>query len=108
MRFVAILALISGLTGMAALGFAAANPATPMQVHAAMGCGKGAGHTPMRHLPGADCCVANICAMTLALTIPPSGIAQPMLPETGGYALAPLRRPSSIYTAPIPHPPKHA
>ena len=105
-RFVALLALMAGLAGVATPGLAAAKPAAPAQLHATMDCGKGTGHTPMRRFPGANCCVANICAMTLALPAPPSNVAQPALPESEGYALRALHQPPSIVAAPIPHPPK--
>lgn len=107
-RVLAILALIAGVIGTSVPGFAAAGgPARPMAMHAAMGCGNGAGHAPMRRLPAADCCAANVCATNLALPLATSGIALPTLPEPR-YALRALRQPAGIVTAPIPHPPKAA
>jgi len=64
---------------------------------------------PPHHLPGnADCCVANVCAMNLALPASPSGIAHPPLPGLRHYDLRALLQPIGIDPTPIPHPPKSA
>ena len=106
-RLVALLVLIVGLIAPAAPGFAAAAPAQPSQMHAAMDCGGADRHSPTRHVPGAiDCCVANVCAMNLALPASPSGIALPVAPKASRYELRTLLQPIGIEAAPIPHPPK--
>jgi len=108
-RFVALLALVSGLVGSVILpepSFAVPSP-DPDKAHAAMDCSDMHHQTPTRHLPaGADCCVANICAMNLALPASPLGIALPTFFEPGDYDFQPLRQPAGIDPAPIPHPPK--
>lgn len=105
LRLIALLALIAGLFAPVAPSFAAAEPAA--QMHAGMDCGVGHERMPVRHAPSAmDCCVANICAMNLALPATPSGIALPGIPERSRYALPGLLQPAGIVAAPIPHPPK--
>jgi len=76
-------------------------------MHVAMDCAGETQHpAPKPHLPGGDCCLANLCAMSLALLTVPSGLALPSFPERPGYDL-PAERPwLGIVTTPIPHPPK--
>jgi hypothetical protein len=112
-RLLALLALIAGLAGASAPGFAAAptpDRPQPIPVHAdmaGMDC-DGANHTPSPkpHVPAGDCCLVGICAMNLALITSPSGLAAPILVKMPPYDLRVLRQPPGIVTAPIPHPPK--
>jgi hypothetical protein len=109
----ALLSLVAALLGPALPGYAAATPAEPGAVHAAMGCDKGTADThrkaPAHHVPGAmDCCVANTCAMTLALPAVPSAVAIPAAPKAASYSLRAAVEPADIDSAPIPHPPKAA
>jgi len=104
---VALLALLAGLIGTAMPGFAA--PAEPKPMPAAMAdCGHGDHHrrAPERHLPAGDCCMVNVCAMSLALPATPSGLVVPAVPKSQDYDRSTLLRPTDIVTAPIPHPPK--
>jgi hypothetical protein len=106
---IALLALIASLLSSAMPGFAAVAPAPPQQLHAAMGCDGHDRPQPAHHMPGSDdCCVANICAMNLALPAAISGIAQPFPPGAPRYDLRVLLQPVGIDAAPIPHPPKAA
>ena len=108
-RLIALLALLAGLVGAAMPGLAApAAPKPMMQV--AMDCDHGDHHrqAPQPHLPAADCCMVNVCAMTLALPVAPSGLVAPACPNTPDYALRTPLQPVGIVTAPIPHPPKSA
>jgi hypothetical protein len=108
-RFIALVALLAGLIGAATPGVAATAPAAPTSMHAAMDCDH-AGRRPApmpHHGPGAtDCCIANVCAMSLALPATAAGIVLPLLPVMPGYDLRALLQPIGIVTAPIPHPPK--
>ncbi len=84
--------------------------AVPMQVlpmQAGMDC-DGATHkpAPRPHAPAGDCCMVNVCAMSLALPVAPSGVTMPVFARRTGYALRTLRQPDGIVAAPIPHPPK--
>ena len=111
-RLLALLSLVAALLGPALPGYAAATPAEPAAVHAAMGCDEGAVDThrkaPAHHVPGAmDCCVANTCAMTLALPAVPSAVAIPVA-KAASYSLRAMIEPADIDSAPIPHPPKAA
>jgi hypothetical protein len=116
-RLLGLFSLIAALLGPALPGHAAATPAEPGAVHAAMGCGEGAAddhrqppvQTPAHHVPGAiDCCVANSCAMTLALPAVPSAVAIPAAPKAAPYSPRATIEPADIDSAPIPHPPKAA
>jgi|AraplaMF_Col_mMF_1032025.scaffolds.fasta_scaffold00309_24 hypothetical protein len=117
-RIFALLGLIAALLAPAFPGFAAAAPARPAALHAAMGCGNEAADThrqvpthpvPAHHAPGAmDCCVANVCAMNLALPASPATFALSVQFTTAAYALRALQPPPGVDTAPIPHPPKAA
>jgi hypothetical protein len=106
-RCLALLALIAGLIGAAAPATMAA-PARPAEKHAAMDCDHG-GHPqiPIRHLPGTnDCCMVNVCAMSLALLATPTGVELPACSELPGYDLRVPLAPAGIVAAPLPHPPK--
>jgi hypothetical protein len=106
-RFVALLALLAGLVGAAVPGFAA--PAEPKPTLAAMaGCDHDGHHhpAPPQHLPASDCCMVNVCAMSLTLPAPPWGLMAPVLPKSQGYDLRTLSPPAGIVSAPTPHPPK--
>jgi len=109
-RLAGLLVLIAGLAGASIPGFAAAPaPAQPMSMHAGMDCDGGRHDpAPKPHLPAGDCCLASICAMTLALPAAPSGLPLPSLAATPGYDLRGPHQPLGIVTAPIPHPPKSA
>jgi hypothetical protein len=78
-------------------------------MHAGMDCGGKHDPAPAKHGgSGADCCIASVCAMNLALPQPPAAIA-PVFPlGTSAYDLRALRQPSGVEAAPIPHPPKTA
>jgi len=107
-RLLALLALLAGLLGAAMPGLAAPAAPKPM-THAAQDqdCDHGARHeAPRPHLPPSDCCVANVCAMSLALLAAPSGLVAPAFPQRQDYDLRALPPPAGIITAPIPHPPK--
>lgn len=110
-RLVALLALIAGLIG-AAVPAVAATPAADMQHaemhHMAMDCDHGSRPpAPAHQFPGAaDCCVANVCAMSLALPATSCGVALPAFAGSPDYDLPNLYQPVGIVTAPIPHPPK--
>jgi hypothetical protein len=105
-RLLALLAVLAGLLGAAMPGLAAPTAPKPA-THAAMDCDHGARHeAPRPHLPPGDCCVANVCAMSLALLAAPSGLVTPVFPQRQDYELRPLLPPAGIITAPIPHPPK--
>jgi hypothetical protein len=106
-RLVALLALLAGLVGAAMPGFAA--PAEPKPMLAARAdCDHDDHHHPASqpHLPAGDCCMVNVCAMSLTLPAPPSGLVAPAFPESQGYDLPTLSPPAGIVSAPIPHPPK--
>ena len=104
-RFVALLALLAGLVGAAMPGFAA--PAEPKPMLAAMAdCDHDHHPAPQQHLSAGDCCMLNVCAMSLTLPAPPSGLMAPALPKNQGYDLRTLSPPDGIVSAPIPHPPK--
>jgi hypothetical protein len=114
-RLVALLALLAGLIGTAVPGFAAIMPAEAhsamaraAMARAAMDCDHATRHqAPVRHFPGADdCCVVNVCAMSLALPAATSGVALPAFAEMPGYDLPAEHQPAGIVTAPLPHPPK--
>jgi len=113
-RLLALIGMIAALLTPAVPGFAAAAPAQPRVLHAAMDCGDAATDThqrqvPPHHAPGAvDCCVANICAMNLALPAASSAVERSALAAGGAYDLRPLQQPLGVETAPIPHPPKAA
>jgi hypothetical protein len=103
LRLIALLALVAGLLAPVAPSLAAA-PAH--QTHSGMDCGD---HKPApgRHVPNAmDCCVANICAMNLALPTALSGFTLPGIPERSRYTLSGPLPPAGIEAAPITHPPK--
>ncbi len=105
-RLVALLALIAGLIGAAVP--VAATPATAKTHHVAMDCDHENGQpAPAQHFPGTDgCCLANVCAMSLALPAASTGIALPAFAGRPDYDLPNLNPPAGIVTAPIPHPPK--
>ncbi|GAB2174494.1 hypothetical protein [Dongia sp. agr-C8] len=107
-RCLALLALLAGLIGAAAPASFAMTPPAPAQKHAAMDCNQGRhAPAPVRHLPGVDlCCTVNVCAMTLALPVAPSGVTAPAASEMRGYDFHTLLQPASITAAPLPHPPK--
>ena len=107
-RVLAILALIAGVSGASVPGFSAVMLAQPTAMHPATACDNGSCDAPMHHLPAADCCVTNLCVMSLVLPTAPSDVVLPALPEPGSYALPALQQPDGIITAPIPHPPKSA
>jgi hypothetical protein len=108
-RLVALLALIAGLIGAAVPGSAATPAASPAETHhMAMDCDHESRQTaPAHHFPGTDdCCVANVCAMSLALPATSTGMALPAFAGQPDYDLPVLHPPAGIVTAPIPHPPK--
>jgi hypothetical protein len=107
-RLVAVLVLMSGLTGASLPGFAAAPAPQPSKpVQASMGCDHAAHHpAQQRHAPAGDCCLVNLCAMNLALLTAPSGLAFPVATEMPRYDRRALLQPPGIVTAPLPHPPK--
>src|SRR5262249_39427190 len=94
--------LIAGLAGASVPSFAAPRPEPPQH---AMDCDS---HhpAPKPHLPAGCCCLANICAMNLALLTLPSGLMEPIVAKMPAYDLRALRQPPGMVTAPIPHPPK--
>jgi len=101
--------LVAGLIGATVPGVTAASPAKPAETHhMAMDCDHESGQpAPVHHLPGAaDCCVANVCAMSLALPAAASGMALPAFVGRSDYDLPILHQPVGIVAAPIPHPPK--
>jgi hypothetical protein len=107
-RLVALLVLIAGLTGAALPGFAAAPAPEPTKtLHAGMDCDGAQQHpAPKPHLPAGDCCLANACAMSLALLTAPTGLALPALAEMPDYVHPAAPDPRSIVITPLPHPPK--
>jgi hypothetical protein len=104
-RLVALLALIAGLIGIPAPS-SAAKPAETH--HMTMDCDHESPQpAPAHHFPGADdCCVANLCAMSLALPAASSAMALPAFAGRPDYDLPNLQQPAGIVTAPLPHPPK--
>ena len=115
-RIFALLGLIAALLAPAFPGFAAAAPDQPAALHAAMGCSDANAHRPVpthpvpaHHAPGAmDCCVANVCAMNLALPASPTAVALSVQFTTASYPFSALQPPLGVDSAPIPHPPKAA
>jgi hypothetical protein len=108
-RLVALLALIAGLIGAAVPAVAASPAVKPAEAHhIAMDCDHGSRPpAPTHPFPGAaDCCVANVCAMSLALPATASGVDLPAFAGRPDYDLPNLDPPAGIVTAPIPHPPK--
>ena len=109
-RLVAVLALVAGLIGAALPTTAGAMPTTPAETqHMAMDCDhqKQPQAPAQHHLPGTDnCCIANVCAMSVALPVLPSSVALPAFAGRSDYARPVLLQPAGITAAPIPHPPK--
>lgn len=99
--------LIAGLLGQTVTSLAAPAPDQSLLAHPSMDCDAGDKQAPTPQVPGlADCCVANICAMTLALPVTPSGLTAPAYPGTPSYKVNALLQPIGFDAAPIPHPPK--
>jgi hypothetical protein len=105
-RLLALLALIAGLLAPAMPSFAA--PAQAHAMHAAMDCNGQHRPAPMKHGGGIDCCIANVCAMNLALPDSPSELAPAFPAVVSRYDLRALLQPVGIEPVPIPHPPKTA
>jgi hypothetical protein len=107
----AVLVMMAGLLGASMPGFAAM-PSPHPPAPTTMDCDHTTHHpapqrhAPPPHAPSGDCCLAGICAMSLALPTLPSSLAQPVATEMPRYDLRALRQPPGIVTAPIPHPPK--
>ena len=105
-RLLALLALIAGLLGPAMPGFAA--PLQPQIMQSATPDCSHHRQTP-KHAGGTmDCCVANVCAMNLALPDSAAPMALPFAVATARYLLLAFLPPAGIKAAPIPHPPKAA
>jgi hypothetical protein len=106
-RLIALLVLIAGLLGPAVTSLAAPASDQSTLAHTGMDCDAGDKQAPAPHVPGlVDCCVANVCAMILALPVTPSGLTAPAYPETPSYKVNALLQPVGFDAAPIPHPPK--
>jgi hypothetical protein len=106
-RLLALLALIAGLLAPAMPSVAA--PIQPRPMHAGMDCSGNHGQAPTKHTGGSvDCCIANVCAMNLALPDSASAVALSFPVEVARFDLCALLQPTGIEPAPIPHPPKTA
>lgn len=105
-HLLALFALIAALLGPALPSFASVPPMDAKPTHAALDC-SGHRHAPMPHGFGtADCCLASLCALNLALPTAGAEILPAIPTESTRYGLPPLAQPLGIDTAPFPHPPK--